>query len=104
MVLITVDRTFCTASVCDKYEVVFSKDDALFRSIYFAFDRRCNFFAFFEFEDNVGDFGIELKIHACSFQIFLHRKNQGFVLIVFGEFQGTEIRKSCNVMDETLEI
>ena len=104
MVLITVDRTFCTASVCYKYEVVFSKDDALFDSVYFAFDCSCNLFVFFEFEDNVGDFGIELEVHTCSFQIFLHRKDQGFILIVFGEFQGTEIRKSCDVMDEALEV
>ena len=104
MVLITVDRTFCTASVGDKYEVVFGKNDAFFHAIYLAFDCRCDLLVVFEFKDHVGNFCVELEVNACFFQIFLHRKDQRFVLVVFGEFQGTEIRKSCNVMDETLEV
>ena len=31
-------------------------------------------------------------------------KDQGFVLVVLGEFQGAEIRKTCNVVDKTLEV
>ena len=104
MVLITIDRTFCTASVCDEYEVVFSKDDAFFYAIYLAFDRRCDLLVILEFKDHVGNFCVELEVNACFLQIFLHWKDQGFVLVVFGEFQGTEIRKSCNVVDETLEV
>ena len=104
MVLITVDRAFCTASVGDEYEVIFGKDDTFFHAVYFAFDGRCNLFAIFEIKDYVSNFCVELEVNTCFFQIFLHRQDQGLVLVVFREFQGTEIRKSCNVVDETLEV
>ena len=104
MVLITVDRAFCTASVGNKYEVIFSKDDAFFYAVDFALDGRSNLLAILEIKDNVGNFSIKLEVNASIFQIFLHRQDQGFVLVVFGEFQGTEIRKSCDMVDETLEV
>ena len=57
-----------------------------------------------EIKDNVGNLGIELELYACVLQVFLHRKDQGFILIVFGEFQCTEIRESADMVDETLEV
>ena len=104
MVLITVDRAFCTASVGNKYEVIFSKDDAFFYAVDFAFDCRSNLLAILKFKDHVGNFCVELEVNTCFFQIFLHRKNQRFVLVVFCEFKCTEIRKSCDVVDKTLEV
>ena len=48
-----------------------------------------------KFKDNVGNFRIELEVNACSLKVALHRKDQGLILVVFGEFQGAEIRESC---------
>ena len=104
MVLVAVDRALCTASVGNEYKVIFSKDDAFFYAVDFAFDCRSNLLAILEIKDNVGNFSIKLEVNASIFQIFLHRQDQGFVLVVFGEFQGTEIRKSCDMVDETLEV
>ena len=104
MVLITVDRAFCTASVGNKYEVIFSKDDAFFYAVDFAFDCRSNLLAILEIKDNVSNFSIKLEVNASIFQIFLHRQDQGIILVVFCEFKCTEIRKACDVMNETLEV
>ena len=104
MVLVAVNSALCAASVCDEYKIVFCKKDALLYAFDFALNGRSDLFSIFEIEDHVCDLCIELEVNACILQIFLHRKDQGFVLVIFGEFQGTEIRKSCNVMDETLEV
>ena len=104
MVLVTVNGTLCTASVCDKYKVVFREKNAFFFSIYFTFDGRGDFFAVLEFKDNICDFCVETEVNTCRFQIFLHWKNQRFILIIFCEFQSAEIRKACNMMNKALEV
>ena len=38
------------------------------------------------------------------FQVLHHGKNQGFILIVLGKFQGGEIRKASDMVDKTLDI
>ena len=104
MVLISINGSLCTASVCDKYEVVFCQDDTSFLSVYVTFNCRCNLFVSFEFEYNICDFCIELEVHTGIFEVSLHRKNEGFILIIFGKFQCTEIRQSGNMVDKSLEI
>ena len=104
MVLVTVDGALRTASVCDENVIVLCEKNALFHAFYPALDGRGNLFAILEIKDHVCDLSIKLEVNTCILQIFFHRKDQGFVLVVFGEFQGTEIRKACNVVDETLEV
>ena len=37
-------------------------------------------------------------------EVFLHRKNQGFILVVLREFQCGEVRQSADVVNEPLEV
>ena len=104
MVLISVNGSFRTASVCDKDKVIFCQENIVLFSVHFAFNRCCDLFAFFKGKYNVCHFGVELEIYACFFQIFLHRQDQGFILIVFSKFQSTEIRQSGDVMNKSLEV
>ena len=57
-------------AVGNKYEVIFSKDDAFFYAVDFAFDCRSNLLAILEIKDNVGNFSIKLEVNASIFQIF----------------------------------
>ena len=104
MVLVAVNSALCAASVCDEYKIVFCKKDALLYAFDFALNGRSDLFAIIEIEDHVCDLCIELEVNACILQIFLHWKDQGLILIVFGEFQSTEIRKSADMMDIALDI
>ena len=45
-----------------------------------------------------------LTFHVALSPVSLHRKNEGFILIIFGKFQCTEIRQSGNMVDKSLEI
>ena len=104
MVLVAVDRTLCTASVSDENIIILCKKDTLLHTFYLALDSSGDLFAILEIKDHVCDLSIKLEVNTCILQIFFHGKDQGFVLVVLGELQGTEIRKACNVMDETLEV
>ena len=104
MVLIAVDGSLCTTSVCHKYKVVLSKNDSFFHTIYLALDCFCDFLISFKLKEYVCNLSIELELNTCCLQIFLHWQDQRFILIIFCEFQGTEIRKSGNVMDKSLEV
>ncbi len=86
MVLITVNRSFCTASVCDKYQVIFSKNDSFLLPFTLHSMAFATFFPSLNVEDNIGYFGIELEVYTGILQIFLHRKNQGFILIISVNF------------------
>ena len=57
-----------------------------------------------DFKFNIGHARIIFKLHVMLFQIFYHRQNQGFVLIVLREFQRGKIRQAADVMDEALDI
>ena len=104
MILISVNGSFCTASICDEDKIIFCKYQSFFHAFYFIFNSRSDFFTVFEVKKNICYFCVKLEINTCVFQIFLHWQDQGFILIVFGEFQSTEIRKTCDMMDKTLEI
>ena len=104
MILIAIDGSLCTASVCDKNKIVFCKDNSFFHALYTAFNSGSNFLSVFKVKKYVCNFCVELKINACSLQIRLHGQDQRLILIIFGEFQSTEIRKPCNMMDKSLEI
>ena len=104
MVLIAVNRTFGTASVCDKYQIIFGQNDSGLYTFYFAVNGFCHFLSIFDIKNNVRYFGIELKLHTGILKIFLHRKNQGFVLVIACKFQCREIRQSGNMVDKPLEI
>ena len=104
MILITVDGTLGTASVGDKYQIVLGEKDAFLHAVYLALDSFCHFLAIGNFKDYVGNFSVILEVYASCFQILNHRKDQGLVLVVSREFQSAEIRKSADVMDESLEV
>ena len=91
MVLVAVDRTLCTASVSDENIIILCKKDTLLYTFYLAFDSSGDLFAIFKIKDHVCDLSIKLEVNTCILQIFFHGKNQGFVLVVLGEFQGAEI-------------
>jgi len=104
MVLIAVDRAFGTASVGNEDEVILGENDAFLDAVYFALDGFCYFLSIVDFKDNVGYFGIELEVYAGILEVFLHRKNQGFILVVLREFQCGEVRQSADVVNEPLEV
>ena len=104
MVLVTVDGTLGTASVGNEYQVVLGEDNALLYTFYLALDSLCHLFAVIDIKNNICHFGVELEVHTCCLQILLHGKDQRLVLVVLGELQGTEVRQSGNMMDESLEV
>ena len=104
MVLVTVDGTFGTASVGNEYQVVLGEDNALLYTFYLALNSFCHLFAVIDIKNNICHFGVELEVHTCCLQILLHGKDQRLVLVVLGEFQGTEVRQSGNMMDKSLEV
>ena len=55
--------------------------------------RYCSYRAFLvaDLELNVFNFGIEVELHACLLQIFLHGQDHRLVLVVAGEAQGAEV-------------
>ena len=73
MVLVAVDGSLGTASVCDEYQIIFSQQDAAFLSLYPAFDGRCDLFIAFKLKYYICDFCVKLEVYACVFQILLHR-------------------------------
>ena len=100
MVLITVNGTFGTASVGDKYQIVLCQHDSFFLTFHLALNLSCHLFIIPDIKQYIRYFRIETEFHAGIFQIVLHRKNQGFILVVFCKLQCTEIRKSTDMMDE----
>ena len=104
MILIAIDGSLCTASVCHKYKVVFCKNNSLFYAIHLTLDCFCNLLIAFKLKEYVCNLCIELEFNTCFFQIFLHWQDQRFILIIFCKFKSTEIRKSGNMMDKSLEI
>ena len=104
MVLIAINCALGTASVCDKYEIVFRQNDSGLDTLYFTVNGFCHFLSIFDIKNNVRYFGIELEFHARILKIFFHRKNQGFVLIIACKFQCGKIRQSGNMVDKPLEI
>ena len=83
MILITVNGTFGTASVGDKYQIILCQHDSFFLTFYLALDLGCHFSATLNIKQYIRYFRIESEFHTSLFQIFFHRKNQGFILIVF---------------------
>ena len=80
------------------------RNDSGLYTFYFAVNGFCHFLSIFDIKNNVRYFGIELKLHTGILKIFLHRKNQGFVLVIACKFQCREIRQSGNMVDKPLEI
>ena len=104
MVLVTVDRPFCTASVCDKHKVLFRQRDLRVPVLRAALDSAGRLLSVRDLKADVCDLCAEPKLHACRLQVFLHRQNQGFVLVVAGEFQSGEVRKAADMVDKSLEV
>ena len=104
MILITVDRALGAASVCDKDQIIFCQDNASLYAFDFTFNGFCHFLSIFDVKNNVGYFGVELELNPGILEIFLHRKNQGFVLVITRKFQCGEIRQTGNMVDKPLEV
>ena len=93
VVLITINSALCAASIGNKNQVIFGKDDTLFHTVYFAFNGFGNLLVILDVKDNVGNLSIKLEVNTGSLQIFLHGQDQGLILVIFGKFQCTEIRE-----------
>ena len=104
MILITVNSTFCTASVCNEYKIVFCQNNTLLNAMLFALNCRCNLLSILKFKNNICYFNAKSKLNASSLKILLHWKNQRFILIILCKFQCAEIRQTRNMMNETLEV
>ena len=90
VVLVTVDGSLCTASVGNKYIVILSKKDSPFSTPLYLCTQIASlpfFFTIVNIEDYIGNLCVELEVNACILQIFLHWKDQGLILVVFGEFR-----------------
>lgn len=53
---------------------------------------------------NVGDDGAVLELDAVVHQPLLKRQDERFVLVVFGEFQGRQVRHAVDVVDEAVQV
>ena len=104
MILVTVNGSFRAASIGDKNKVFFGQRDLGLHSIDTADDLLRGLLRTLDIEENIRNTGIELELHACVLKVFLHRQDQGIILVVFCELQCREIRESADMMDETLEI
>ena len=104
MMLISVNGPFRTASVGHEYQVLLRQKNPLFHAVFPALDGCCNFSAASVLKKYVCHLCVEPEIHSRIFQISLHGKNQGFVLVVPGEFQRAEVRQAADVMKESLKI
>ena len=45
-----------------------------------------------------------MEFHAKAFEIFYHRKNHGFILIVLGKAQCRKVGQTADMMDIALDI
>ena len=104
MMIVTQRRIFGAGTIGDKNKIVFGKFNGFFLALLDAQNLTGNLFAAFEFKFYVGDLCIIFKLYVVCFQITDERQNQGFILIVFGEFECRKVRKSADVMDKTLDI
>lgn len=89
--IVTQRRIFGAGTIGDKNKIVFGKFDGFFFTLLDAQNLTGNLLVAFEFKFYVGDLCIIFKLYVVRFQITDERQNQGFILIVFGEF---ECRKS----------
>ena len=104
MILITVNRSFRTASIGNKYKIIFRQRNFLCLAMYLAFNGSGCLLLSLHLKTDIGHFRSELELHPCPFQIFLHRKNERFILIISGKFQCGEIRQSTDMVNKSLEI
>ena len=104
MILITVNSTLCTASVCDEYKIVFCQNNTLLNAMLLALNCRCNLLSILKFKNNICYFNAKSKLNASSLKILLHWKNQRFILIIPGKFQCRKIRQSTDMVNKSLEI
>ena len=104
MVLVAVDGPLGAGAVGDKHQVVLREDNALLRAVDPALDGGGRLSAVPDVEDHIGDFGAEAEVHPRLLQVLLHGQDQGLVLVVAGELQGTEVGESRDVVDKALEV
>ena len=104
MILIAVNRSFCTASIGNKYKIIFCQRDFLYLAMHLAFNGSGCLLLSLHLKTDIGHFRSKLKLHTCPFQIFLHRKNERFILIIPSKFQCRKIRQSTDMVNKSLEI
>ena len=102
--LVAVNGALRAASVGHEHQILFRQKDPRFRSVHPAFDGGSDLFPFPVLKEHVGHLRAEPEIHPRVLQISLHGQDQGFVLVIPGEFQGAEIRQAADMMEEPLKI
>ena len=104
MLLIAVDRPLGAATVGDENEIVLRQNNAAFLALLTRLDGRRLLARALDVEDHIRHFHAKAEIDTRRFQIFLHRQDQRFVLVVARKFQRAEIWQPGDVVDESLEI
>ena len=96
--LVAVDGPLGAGAVGDEHQVVLREDDALLHAIDPALDGGGRLSAVPDVEDHVGDLGAEAEVHPGLLQVLLHGQDQGLILVVPGELQGTEVGEPRDVV------
>ena len=78
MILITVDRTLRTASVCHKDKIIFRQQDSTLLAIHFTLDGSCDLFVVLALKNDICDFRVKLEVNSGILKVFL--ENQGKAL------------------------
>ena len=97
-------RVFHVTSVCDKQIIIFSQIQKILMTIREKLHTFCNLLSVMNIKTNIHDLRIEMELYALSFQILNHGKDHGFILVILGKAQCTQIRQSVNVVNETLHV
>ena len=70
MILITINRSFRTASICDKYKIVLRQWNLLLFTLNPTLNGSCCLLLSLNLESHIGYFRSQSDLHPCMFQIF----------------------------------
>ena len=85
MVLITVDRTLGTASVCHEHEIILREHNTFLHTVDLALERLGNLLVILDVENDIRYLGVKLEVNTGFLKVSLHRQNQRLILIVLRE-------------------
>ena len=70
MILITINRPFRTASICDKYQIILRQWNLLLFTLDPTLNGSCRLLLTLDHESHIGHFRSQSDLHPCMFQIF----------------------------------
>ena len=103
--ILTADRgVFHAAAIGNKYQIILRQVNGIRFTVCNHIDARCLLFVRLAVKFHIDHLDAVVELHAEAFQIFDHRQDHRFILIVLGETQRREVRQSADVMDIALDI